>query len=493
MTGPRSGRFAGYVPGCLLAAIGTLGATAIAERPMPSREPWLVIGGGSTPEFNQVSIEQDVALARKVLGARGVYFAGGAGSQGVQVKRAQQPKGLMSELGALFAPRGGRDSVYRPVMLPGAEPATEGGVSAAIRAAAQEARGSWGLYIAGHGDPGMTPAGNAVGLWGQGTLTVEALTRMLDASPRPSPTRLVVTTCFSGGFADFIFRDADPARGPASTTRCGVFSAPWDRPASGCDPNPKRTEQKGYGLLLLQALQGTDRQGIPLTAADVDFDGNGEISLLEAHSRARVASRTADIPTSTAERWLRYVAQDADYQAPVPEISDTATVFWPEEWGVVQGLTQQLGPLAPPQAKRGLEQGRARMEAAEEQLEDLRVEEETAYRNLSAALLGAWPVIDDPWHPDFWNMVQGHRLALRRFLDRAPTSVAYRQARMTLAVAEEALWSMQTSLAPLERLVRAFENLQLAGAIARRGGRALKHFEEILACERGALTDLKQR
>jgi hypothetical protein len=116
------------------------------------------------------------------------------------------------------------------------------------------------------------------------------------------PVRVVLTSCFSGGFAELAFAGADAGKRELAAGRCGLFAATAEREASGCDPNPDRAAQEGYGLHFLQALQGRDRAG---AVAAIDLDGDGKVSLLEAHARARIASAGIDVPTSTSERWLR--------------------------------------------------------------------------------------------------------------------------------------------------------------------------------------------
>src|SRR4029453_14151341 len=94
---------------------------------------------------------------------------------------------------------------------------------------------------------------------------------------------------------------ANPPGGAAPGNRCGFFASTWDRPANGCDPDPERGRQEGYSLHFLEAPRGQDRAGAPV--AGLDLDGDGKVSLLEAHTRARIASRSLDVPPPTSERW----------------------------------------------------------------------------------------------------------------------------------------------------------------------------------------------
>src|SRR4029077_2773259 len=107
------------------------------------------------------------------------------------------------------------------------------------------------------------------------------------------------------------------ANGPAGSVRCGLFASTWDREASGCDPDPDRREQESYPLHFLHALRAEDRDGHPLNRDDLDLDHDGTISLLEAHTRARIMDASIDVPTTTSERWLRGVAPASGPTSPV--------------------------------------------------------------------------------------------------------------------------------------------------------------------------------
>src|SRR4051812_25171449 len=75
---------------------------------------WLAIGGGATPESTEISLEQNMQLARETLpGAGRVLFAGGSGSLSVRTLDEDAPAdALLVQLGDLFQPRNGRTSHY---------------------------------------------------------------------------------------------------------------------------------------------------------------------------------------------------------------------------------------------------------------------------------------------------------------------------------------------------------------------------------------------
>ncbi len=447
----------------------------VAELPAVWPEPlrWIAAGGGGTPEFNQVSIEQDLGLARETFGTGGLLlFAGGRGSHGVQVQ-VKQPQGdaLLRELGELFGPRGGRDAVYRRTTLAVDAAATAENLRLALARASKSGAAPLLVYLAGHGQRGEQPSEAAMDLWGQVPLQAFELAAVLDAGTRP--VRLVMTTCFSGGFAELVFVDADAARRRAARGRCGLFAATAEREASGCDPNPDRAAQEGYGLHFLNALAGRDRAGQP---AAIDLDGDGRVSLLEAHARARSASAGIDVPTTTSERWLRAVPGLHGRAKELPQLEDDA---------VISALAGELGVAGGEvEVKTILEQVQKDMLEVTGRIDQAVQAEDAAYRLAAAELLARWPVLDDPWHPDFAATLAREREAIAGRMAGSEALAGYRAARDRGDAARGELGVMMARSAKLERLVRALETRRLAGRLKARGGADWAVYEELLACER---------
>lgn len=443
----------------------------------PRRPPhWIAAASGAVPELNQVSLEQDMALAAEVFGDGGrVLFGSGPKTATVQVlapDRRSDP--VSTALGELFSPRSGRGLRYRPTRLRGADPATVDTVLAAIDHAIAGGPDPLLLYLGGHGNIGEQARFNSVSLWEQSDLTVAELAGRLDRSPRP--VRLVVTTCFSGGFGELAFRDADPSQGATVVDRCGLFAAPWDLEATGCDPNPDRAGQEGYGLHFLNALRGRDRGGQPLPKGALDLDGDGAISLLEAHTRARIASPSADIPTTTTERWLRHAAPPQGPEQPVA---------LPEEDAVVHALAKQLGLEGrASQAYVELQRFDDDLEGIGRRLEEAQWQEDQAYRIAAADLLARWPVLDDPWHPEQPRVIATHREAIAGHLEQSDSYAQYLDARAAVDGLHQRLWDTRRSAAPYERLTRALDNRKLARRLHAKGGDDWSTYERMLACER---------
>jgi len=438
------------------------------------RASWLAIGGGAWPEALQVQIEQDIGLAAEVLGADGVVlFGAGAGAPVVQVQRPGVERDRIgAALSDLFAPRGGRDATYRAPRIDVDAEATAARVHAALERALADGDEPLFVFVAGHGEMGATAKENRLSLWAGSSITAVELAGTLDRAQRPM--RLVMTTCFSGGFAELAFVGADDTGAVASAPRCGLFASTWDLEASGCDPNPDRGAQEGYALHFLGALRGRDRDGGELAVATLDLDGDGTVGLLDAHTRVRIASGGVDVPTTTSERWLR---------ARAPTDGPTVEIELPEEDAVIAALGERLG-LDEVAATSRLATLEDSIEQAQAEVDRTRAGEDEAYRAAAAELLSRWPILDDPWHPEFATTFRGQRDAIGEVLDRSPHWAAYVAAREAAGVAAAKHGDLAVAAAPVERLVRAIETKALAGRLAAARGPAFDTWERLRTCER---------
>jgi hypothetical protein len=437
---------------------------------------YLAIGGGSFPESSEVSLEQNLELARQVLPGPGVLlFAGGPGSFGVRTQvddEGAHDDDLLQRLGDVFMPRSGRRSRYRSSEL-GAEPATLVEVEARLTAALRAGDAPLLVLIATHGDQGEHAADNRALLWGGEGLTPRRLAELHEAAPRP--LRLLVASCFSGGFAELAFERADERAGASKAPRCGLFAGTWDRETSGCDPDPERRNQEGYSLHLLQALRARDRTGAALPLRDLDYDGDGRISLLEAHVWTSIAGQSIDVPTTTSERYLRAVQAQKGRAEPAAQ---------PEHAVMVTRLSARLGLGDEAAAVARWRVLDARLGELDQRVTEAQDEADRRYGTLAASLLGRWPVLDDPYHAEFAALLARERTAIDVALRDSAEANAYRAAEDGLAELEHARAALEVEEAVVLRLVRAHETLRLAGALHARGGPRWAAYQQLLACER---------
>jgi hypothetical protein len=452
-------------------------ASAVRSDAPASR--YLAIGGGSTPEYTEVSLEQDMLLARRVLPGPGLmFFAGGADAVSVRsTNPLADATSILARLGDLFAPRAGRQSQYRRTTLPAA-PASFANIDQALVRALATGKDPLLVYVAAHGEQGERARDNFVDLWGGDMLTVSHVAEVHEAHPRP--LRMLVASCYSGGFGDLAIANADPAKGPSRAPRCGVFAGPWDRQTSGCDPNPDRGAQEGYSVHVLHALLGQDRNGKPLQSAEIDFNGDGKVGLLEAHTRARIASTSIDVPTTTSERYLREV----EHRRGNP---NQAGLGLAEDAAVIAQLGKRLGLPTRARAEQRWRELSAKLDALDERLDAADALRERAVSKLSRELLGRWPVLDDPYHGEFSAIVQRNAKAINALLDDSPEAQELSQADQQVDAIDEQLRELEPQEAQVLRLLRAYETMSLAAALKARGGPNYQYYRQLLECERSPL------
>ncbi|MFK7991295.1 MAG: hypothetical protein AB8I08_35090 [Sandaracinaceae bacterium] len=449
----------------------------VSARPAPRDGlSWIVAGGGPTPSLNQVQIEQDVRHASELFVHRGeglVLFGGGRRGRSVQELSGNTPTGLHAALGDLLDPRPGRDAVYRASTLAPDGPVSRQAILAALEGALSDGTGPLTLYLAGHGMGGEFPRESRFETWGADALWVEDLAETLDAF-NERPVRMIVTSCYGGGFAELAFRGADVDAGPAETPRCGFFATDWDRVASGCDPNPDRGAQEGYGLHFLHALSLEDRHGRP--DASIDLDRDGRVSMLEAHTRARIASGSLDLPVTTSEVFLR---------AAVEEGTDAVPLSSREEDAVIRALSRQLALEDEDAALARRDALFGELETRGEALDRLELEVEAAREDYGASVLHRWPELGDPWHPAFASTLDEASGEIQAFLDASSERARHASLSAQQAQLAEDHDRTLVALAPVERLLRAYETRRLAGALRNEGGAFWLRYQAFLACERG--------
>lgn len=468
---------------------------------VPPHIRWIAAGGGGDPAYNEVSLEQDLALAREVLGPRGglVLHGGGFGVDGVRVRDDRSAQftpappdsaAVIALLAELFDPVD-REVRFRPSRLEGAGPATYEVMADALAAALASTSGDDAepllFFFSGHGEQGAEPRENTVHTWGGWGISPADIAGILEEATRPRPAVFVVAACFSGGFGDLAFAGADAATGEAAAGRCGVFASTWDRESAGCDPDPDRGAQGGYSMHFLNALRGRDAGGVPLPLASVDYDGDGRISVLEAHTRARIASTSIDVPTTTSEVWLRRSFAEAGERAasglPVSFAPAPTGLTLPEEAAAIDALGSRFGLRSAEAVAAHLEVVEGSLDTVAARLDILDEDYGDAWARARIALLERWPVLGDPYHRDYAPTLREEGAEIRLFFDEAPEVSAWALARQRLEAEGDTL-ELEAEYAALLRLERAWQTRDLAQRLATSGGDEYRAYEALLACER---------
>ncbi len=183
------------------------------------------------------------------------------------------------------------------------------------------------FYFTGHGyrNP-RNLDNNAMILWQEELLSVQQFAASLDQLPQTVPVVAMMSQCYSGSFANFIYQGGDPRRPVALQTRCGFFATIKSRPSVGCTPEVNEADYRDYSSSFFAGLSGPDRTGQRVASANYNRDGR--VSYAEAHAFAKVDEQSTDLPVSTLEVWLQEQTGRSQQQILTLTSSTTAFNYW---------------------------------------------------------------------------------------------------------------------------------------------------------------------
>ena len=286
----------------------------------------LVFGGGYSPSGNQVSLESNVKYFRRIRSNMGLgeaamktYFADGKSKDrdlqffdpSFRIPEANQ---IMAEL--LGSSRGIANQ-YRNNDLQADDSSSLGALDKWVSMRAKQGGEQTNLiYFTGHGGKAdkKTPHNTTAYLWNNSRLKVSELVRKLDKLPKEQPCIFVMVQCYSGGFANIIFKEGNPKKGLSEYPRAGFFATVKDRVAAGCTPDIREKNYHEYSTRFWEGLCGESRVGKKTKQPDLNQDG--QTSLAEAHAYVILRSETIDIPIKTSDVFLRHFSALAPPKKP---------------------------------------------------------------------------------------------------------------------------------------------------------------------------------
>ena len=280
-----------------------------------SRTRVLVLGGGYSASGNQISLENNVKYFRKIRSelnlenaSEQTYFAdGNETGRDIQFFDPNYKVPLINKvLAELFGNSKTIYHQYRSNLLNPDGPSSLKLLDQWFEKRKLITEPSNNLiYFTGHGGKGETkkPYNTSAYLWSNAKLKVSEFVKKLDTIPENDPTFLVMVQCYSGGFANVIFKDGDPNKSFSNHSRAGFFSTLQSRVAAGCTPDIREENYQEYSTSFWEALSGLSRIGKPVVKPDYNQDGS--TSLMEAHSYVSIHSETIDVPIKTSDVLLR--------------------------------------------------------------------------------------------------------------------------------------------------------------------------------------------
>lgn len=497
-----------FRPLALIASL--MAAFGVDTSPAHAADQFLTIGGGYAPSGNQVSLEKNVAFFRQTL--TDLYPAGDAfprhdvlfsdgDSPGRDVQYADpgwdvpHARRLLARLADEEDDLGFR---YRSHELPGVRgPASRAELDRwfAEVGAKLAAGDRLVVYATGHGDTGDEHRNNVLDLWNGDAVTVRELATMLDKLPAGVTVVAVMVQCYSGGFADLMFAGGDRDNGHAANVRCGFFSTIPDRIAAGCTPDVYEANYRDYSTSFLAALRGTTRTGAAVDAAARDFDGDGAVTLAEAHAFAQLDDESIDIPMRTADRFLRLFSDPGAGGGRLVSNEDMLArlnaLMTPADRAVVDGLSAQLklgGQYRYKEAKDLAEALELQHNDVERQEGEVRGRCDDAREDILDALELRWPELANRWDPAVDRLLNDEPDELVRAIESDPRYGEFTKAQAELDALSAQDDALQLRHVKCRRLMNRISSVALAHNLPLTADEAtVARYESLIAAENGTL------
>jgi hypothetical protein len=297
---------------------------------------FLVLGGGGAPDYNEIALEKNLLYFQRTLQKLGyepsvaaMFFANGNDGQAT----------------VRYIDEADDQEKFKVPQIPHLDGAATLDNLETWLASDRQANSSHAdlfVYFTGHGALNRRNAdNNAILLWDQERVSVREFSNLLDRLPEDKTVTAMMAQCFSGSFANFIYKDGNPRKPLASQNRCGFFATVKTQPSVGCTPAVDESDYRDYSSSFFAGLSGRDRIGKPVPSADYDRDG--KVSYAEAHAFAKVDEYTTDLPISTSEAWLQLrssrLVRYQIFRQPISKLLKTAR---PEQRHVVNELMQRF-------------------------------------------------------------------------------------------------------------------------------------------------------
>ncbi|HEY2585964.1 MAG TPA: hypothetical protein VGI81_09400 [Tepidisphaeraceae bacterium] len=469
---------------------------------------FLTIGGGSSAANNQVSLEKNVLYLQRFLADRGlgdvpheILFSDGAGgARDLQYIPAAKPPRVNELLAELFHQERGVDEQYRAHAI-----------AHLWGASGRQSIGRWFdtvgvklhegdrlfIYYTGHGSRGKGGHNTALAMWREADMPVSEFARLLDRLPPKVSVVLVMVQCFGGGFADVIFNDADVSKGLSPRNRCGFFATTPDRVAAGCTPDVDEENYREYSTYFWAALYGRTRGGDVVPPPD--YDGDGRISLAEAHAYAMVASDTIDLSMKTSDVFLRRFSKAKTIAGPA-ELIDADSGFQtlldraePPERATLDGLSKRLDldGFNRTQAARTIAAGIAeRRRALGDEQRRLRQSHDRACNALAAMVRTRWPELTNLLNPAAVKLLAEQGDTIVRAIEAAPVYPELRRQHDRLDAIDVEDSDLERKWVKCQRFIRTAEHVALAANLALVAPPDVRsRYETLRTAEGGTLAD----
>jgi hypothetical protein len=455
---------------------------------------WL-IGGGPSLDDSQGQIEENVKWEREVLlrHARDAKFkifytdGDGPAKDVIVWRHPDETAAALQPLARVFGMQTQNGESFHSHTVPGVAGGTRADdlVARLKKEFTLPVRGDRvSLIFYGHGTYDGNDVGrNALRLWGNTLLPARDLESLLSVIDPEVPVRFILPQCFSGGFTRLMHPRGDATRELVRHNRCGFMSVPEDQLSEGCSPSIDVGDFRDYSTYFFAALDGRTRLGEKFSQEKADLDGDGVVTLREAHLYSIATAVSTDSPRSTSEVFLE------DWQ---PWYLRWIT-YGPEPDNVYQRLAAQVAAAngLPPSGRpliEALEQARRQTyderHAMKLERNEIKSSVKQLQETLRADLIANWPEAGAPY-------TLKYKIFLQNQLGPAQAYIMQHAAYAPLVKQQERMLQLDTSILAAERRLAQFDKILRLRKLARlldqfqrvAGREDRESYRRLLSCE----------
>ena len=457
-----------------------------------------VIGGGPSPKDSQAQIELNVNWVIQVLneypGTRQlhIYYTNGRTSDKDVVlwQPPKESKVMLQPIARVFGGAMANGEHFHTHRIPNVIGSTEAGaLKERLEQEFSELKPGDRVLIVynGHGlHDKNDAAGNTLRLWNDTRLSVREVDQIMNHIDPKIPVRFVLTQCFSGGFERLVHPHAEDTLALSEANRCGFFAVSKDDEAEGCSASVSIGDYRDYTTYFFAALRGRTRAGEAIQV-NPDLDGNGVVSLYEAHLFALSQAHSTDLPRSTSEvfleRWqpwyLRWVDTGAEPDNVYERLArDVAKKNGLPDSGLelIRSMKARRQTLSGKQADLEKEQG------------SLDLEIQAVQKEIRRDLGMRWPEALSPYTMNFVRFLKKDLNAAQDFIlshTRYPDLVAKQDRHFAV---DEELLHVNRDIAQLDKILRLRELARLQSQFEQHAtAQEREWYRRLMSCEEQGL------
>ena len=288
-----------------------------------------LVGGGDKPLNSQVQIEMNVRWIADMLREKGqeprIFFTDGHAPDPDVLTRKKPDNHeatILEPLVRILGEYGDNYLSFRNNTISNIEGSTDVN---SLRAVLKESFASMlpgdriFFIYQGHGSWERDTSNNALKLWNNTRLSAREFESLLDTLEPDVQFRFFFPQCYSGAFLRLADARSFTYKGSTQARQCGFTAVSANEISEGCTVSIKEGDYRDYSTYFFAALNGKNRLGEALSHSP-DTDGDGKVSLHEAHLYSLDNAYSTDLSRSTSEDFLQqwqpwYLRWKADMSA----------------------------------------------------------------------------------------------------------------------------------------------------------------------------------